>query len=220
MFKSKTFLLICLTLTMTFVLTSCKEISTVSEVSIPDTSKNTGADTTSEPNISDTTSDTSFELSEPEESQESQEYIPTVDYNTLDEKGKRIFDYYKLMDAHDYEGWLLYWCDNNRESGYEFIMDYINSGETYRANDGPLLLNINTVRVLSIEKNGTHYMPIIKELEPYFESDDLNETYTIGLDITVYVNDDYYHDGINYCTVILVKDGETWNIGAITVESN
>ncbi|HBL84823.1 MAG: hypothetical protein A2Y17_05185 [Clostridiales bacterium GWF2_38_85] len=214
MFKSKTFLLICLTLTMTFVLASCKEVSNVSEASIPDTSKNTGADTTSELDESDITSDTSFATSEPAE--ESQEYIPTVDYNTLDEKEKRIFDYYNLINVHDYEGWLSYWCNGNRAAIYKVIMDFINKGETYKSNDGPLQMNINTVRVVSIEKHNTHDAFILRELEPYFESDDLNEIYTVGLDMSVYVNDDDYHDGINYCTVILVKDGDTWNIGAIS----
>lgn len=93
-------------------------------------------------------------------------------------------------------------------------MCLVNNEENHTNNVG--LLTVSSVELCSIELVGDDFASMFyKELIPYYDDPSTVACYFVDLDMTVNVDNGYFHNGKTRQVMILVKDNGTWYAGAI-----
>lgn len=77
------------------------------------------------------------------------------------------------------------------------------------------VLTVTSADVVSIEKLDDYYIPaeVYPELNGYFNAGNY-ECYRVAVNMQITEDNGYFDNGVNYKTIILVNDNETWSVGA------
>ena len=90
----------------------------------------------------------------------------------------------------------------------------VNNEENHTNNVG--LLTVSSVELCSSELVSDDFASMFyKELIPYYDDPNTVACYFVDLDMTVNVDNGYYHNGKTRQVMILVKDNDIWYAGAI-----
>ena len=119
-----------------------------------------------------------------------------LNYDTLTDNQKLIYNFYDCIDGESWESWALSYVPKVRNS----YLDFVSNNDNNEGNIG--ILTVNSAEVISIQKIDNSYAPKYKELEEFFDSDDTYECYMVGVDMSVNESTQYYFDGINYKLII------------------
>lgn len=136
---------------------------------------------------------------------------PTLDYKTLTNNEKLIYDYYDSIDGENWGPWASYYISTERASNLNFATNAQNQAD-YMG-----ILTVTSARVVTIDKVDNSRAPRYPEFMDYFESEDNYECYMVGIDQTVKQETDYNFNGINYKLVLLLReDSGSWGIGGVS----
>lgn len=120
-----------------------------------------------------------------------------------------IYDYYNSLNKCGWTEWVSFYSPAVKN-------DYLNLvTEAKNLNDKIGILTVTSADVLSIEKLDDYYIPaeIYPELNEYFRTGNY-ECYRVAVDMQVMEENGYFDNGTNHKLIILVKDNETWSVGA------
>lgn len=120
-----------------------------------------------------------------------------------------IYDYYNSLNKCDWADWASLYSAVVENDYLKLVSDENN------LEDKIGILTVTDADVMSIEKLDDFYIPaeVYLELNEYFNTGNY-ECYKVAVDMQIAEENGYFDNGLNYKTIVLVKDDETWSVGA------